>query len=90
MSTCPIHAVVALVSITQSCSDAVIPAYIPIVEEHMNDGYGIREREWQLYRRGHYVEFNLLYDRGTKFGFNTPGARHESILMSLPPRAVNI
>jgi len=71
----------------KSCSEAVIPSYIPIVEEHMNDGYGIREREWQLFRRGQYVEFNLLYDRGTKFGFNTPGARHESILMSLPSRA---
>jgi len=49
-----------------------------------------QEREWQLLRRGHYAEFNLLYDRGTKFGFATPNARHESILMSLPPKAVSI
>ena len=74
---------------SQACADAVIPSYIPIVMQHKNDSYGLKEREWQLVRRGHYVEFNLLYDRGTKFGFNTPGARHESILMSLPPRTVS-
>lgn len=72
----------------QSCSEAVIPSYMPIVQRHKNDGYGLRERDWQLIRRGHYVEFNLLYDRGTKFGFSTPGSRYESILMSLPPKAV--
>lgn len=51
--------------------------------------YGDKEREWQLLRRGRYVEFNLIYDRGTKFGLYTPGARYESILMSLPLSAVS-
>jgi coproporphyrinogen III oxidase len=62
----------------------VIPSYIPLVAKHKNDGYGYAERQWQLLRRGRYVEFNLIYDRGTKFGLYTPGARYESILMSLP------
>ncbi|XP_034179890.1 oxygen-dependent coproporphyrinogen-III oxidase [Osmia lignaria lignaria] len=68
----------------KSCAEAVIPSYIPLVERHKNDGYGYAERQWQLLRRGRYVEFNLIYDRGTKFGLYTPGARYESILMSLP------
>ena len=68
----------------ESCAEAVIPSYIPLVEKHKNDGYGYAERQWQLLRRGRYVEFNLIYDRGTKFGLYTPGARYESILMSLP------
>ncbi|XP_054002415.1 oxygen-dependent coproporphyrinogen-III oxidase [Hylaeus anthracinus] len=68
----------------KSCAEAVIPSYIPLVEKHMNDAYGYAERQWQLLRRGRYVEFNLIYDRGTKFGLYTPGARYESILMSLP------
>ncbi|XP_015510627.1 oxygen-dependent coproporphyrinogen-III oxidase isoform X2 [Neodiprion pinetum] len=67
-----------------SCAEAVIPSYIPLVQKHKNDGYGYSERQWQLLRRGRYVEFNLVYDRGTKFGLLTPGARIESILMSLP------
>lgn len=67
-----------------SCADSVIPSYLPLVTRHKNDEYGHREREWQLLRRGRYVEFNLIYDRGTKFGLYTPGARYESILMSLP------
>ena len=50
----------------------------------MNDKYSYHDRQWQLLRRGRYVEFNLVYDRGTKFGLLTPGARIESILMSLP------
>ncbi|XP_046399083.1 oxygen-dependent coproporphyrinogen-III oxidase [Ischnura elegans] len=66
------------------CARAVIPSYLPLVKEHKNDGYGYAERQWQLLRRGRYVEFNLIYDRGTKFGLFTPGARYESILMSLP------
>ncbi|XP_025406558.1 oxygen-dependent coproporphyrinogen-III oxidase [Sipha flava] len=68
----------------KSCAQAVIPSYIPLVQKHKNDSYGQEEREWQLLRRGRYVEFNLIYDRGTKFGLYTPGARYESILMSLP------
>ncbi|XP_014474448.1 PREDICTED: oxygen-dependent coproporphyrinogen-III oxidase [Dinoponera quadriceps] len=67
-----------------SCAQAVVPSYIPLVEKHKDDGYGYCERQWQLLRRGRYVEFNLIYDRGTKFGLYTPGARYESILMSLP------
>lgn len=67
-----------------SCSDSVIPSYLPIVEKNKEKGYGYAERQWQLLRRGRYVEFNLIYDRGTKFGLFTPGARYESILMSLP------
>uniref|UniRef100_A0A0B6ZU29 coproporphyrinogen oxidase n=1 Tax=Arion vulgaris TaxID=1028688 RepID=A0A0B6ZU29_9EUPU len=68
----------------QSCADSVISSYIPIVQKHKKDSYSYAERQWQLLRRGRYVEFNLIYDRGTKFGLYTPGARYESILMSLP------
>ncbi|CAG7816669.1 unnamed protein product [Allacma fusca] len=68
----------------KTCAKSVIPSYIPLVQKHKNDGYGYKERQWQLLRRGRYVEFNLVYDRGTKFGLYTPGARYESILMSLP------
>ncbi|XP_062563073.1 oxygen-dependent coproporphyrinogen-III oxidase [Armigeres subalbatus] len=67
-----------------SCAHSVVPSYLPLVRKHKNDSYGDRERQWQLLRRGRYVEFNLIYDRGTKFGLYTPGARFESILMSLP------
>ncbi|XP_017111468.1 oxygen-dependent coproporphyrinogen-III oxidase [Drosophila elegans] len=70
-----------------SCARAVIPSYMPLVREHKNQEYGNNERQWQLLRRGRYVEFNLIYDRGTKFGLYTPGARYESILMSLPLHA---
>lgn len=66
------------------CANSVIPSYVPLVRQHKNDDYGDNERQWQLLRRGRYVEFNLIYDRGTKFGLYTPGARYESILMSLP------
>ena len=65
----------------------MIPAYLPMVVKHMEDPYGYAERQWQLVKRGHYAEFNLVYDRGTKFGLYTPGARYESILMSLPLNA---
>lgn len=61
-----------------------------LVGKHKNDVYTEEERQWQLLRRGRYVEFNLIYDRGTKFGLYTPGARYESILMSLPLYAVSI
>lgn len=66
------------------CGDAFLPAYVPIVEQRHAMDYGERERQFQLYRRGRYVEFNLVYDRGTIFGLQTNG-RTESILMSLPP-----
>ncbi|KOB67210.1 Coproporphirynogen oxidase [Operophtera brumata] len=72
-----------------SCAEAVIPSYIPLVQKHKDDAYGYHERQWQLVRRGRYVEFNLMYDRGTKFGLSTPEARFESILMSLPLNAVS-
>ncbi|KAJ8984716.1 hypothetical protein NQ317_004977 [Molorchus minor] len=68
----------------KDCADAVIPSYIPLVQRHKATKYTNVEKEWQLLRRGRYVEFNLIYDRGTKFGLYTPGARYESILMSLP------
>jgi coproporphyrinogen III oxidase len=68
----------------QSVGNHYIPAYRPIVAKRKNTEYGEREREFQLYRRGRYVEFNLVYDRGTLFGLQT-GGRTESILMSLPP-----
>lgn len=68
----------------QECGNAFLPAYVPIVERRKDTEYGERERNFQLYRRGRYVEFNLVYDRGTIFGLQTNG-RTESILMSLPP-----
>ncbi|MCZ6803971.1 MAG: oxygen-dependent coproporphyrinogen oxidase [Proteobacteria bacterium] len=68
----------------QSVGDHFLKAYIPIVERRMNTDYSERERDFQLYRRGRYVEFNLIYDRGTLFGLQS-GGRTESILMSLPP-----
>lgn len=70
---------------TQSVGDHYLPAYLPIVERQRKKPYGKKEREFQLYRRGRYVEFNLLYDRGTLFGIQS-GGRTESILMSLPPQ----
>ena len=68
----------------QSVGNSYIKAYRPIVEKRKDTKYGERERPFQLYRRGRYVEFNLVYDRGTLFGLQT-GGRTESILMSLPP-----
>ncbi|EKM49905.1 uncharacterized protein PHACADRAFT_265663 [Phanerochaete carnosa HHB-10118-sp] len=71
----------------QSAGNAFIPSYIPILEQRINMPFTPQQRRWQLIRRGRYVEFNLVYDRGTKFGLATPGARIESILMSLPETA---
>ena len=68
----------------RSIGDSFLPAYLPIVARRRETPYGERERGWQLYRRGRYVEFNLVYDRGTLFGLQS-GGRTESILMSLPP-----
>ncbi len=68
----------------RSVGDAFLPAYLPIVARRQAAPYGERERDFQLYRRGRYVEFNLVQDRGTIFGLQS-GGRTESILMSLPP-----
>lgn len=70
----------------RSVGDHFLPAYVPIVEARSGQPFGERERDFQLYRRGRYVEFNLVYDRGTRFGLQS-GGRTESILMSLPPLA---
>ncbi|MGH9939988.1 MAG: coproporphyrinogen III oxidase, partial [Blastocatellia bacterium] len=75
-----------LFAFVKDAGEAVLPAYLPIVELRRGHGYGEREREFQLIRRGRYAEFNLVYDRGTIFGLETRG-RTESILMSLPPLA---
>ena len=69
----------------RSVGDHFLEAYVPIVEARRDTSYGERERQFQLYRRGRYVEFNLIYDRGTLFGLQS-GGRTESILMSLPPQ----
>ena len=71
-------------SFAKDAGAAFLPAYLPIVERRQSETYGQAQRDWQLIRRGRYVEFNLLYDRGTTFGLRT-GGRTESILMSLPP-----
>jgi len=68
----------------REAGDTILSSYVPIVERRKDTPYGERERQFQEYRRGRYVEFNLLYDRGTVFGLKT-GGRVESILMSLPP-----
>lgn len=68
----------------QAVGDSFTKAYVPIIEKRKDIDYGERERNFQLYRRGRYVEFNLVFDRGTLFGLQT-GGRTESILMSLPP-----
>jgi coproporphyrinogen III oxidase len=68
----------------QSVGDAFLMAYLPIVLRRKDTPYSQREREFQLYRRGRYVEFNLVWDRGTHFGLQS-GGRSESILLSMPP-----
>ncbi len=71
-------------ALMQSVGDHFLPAYLPIVKRRKGLTWGDRERSFQLYRRGRYVEFNLIYDRGTLFGLQS-GGRAESILMSMPP-----
>ena len=71
-------------ALTRSVGDHFVDAYVPIAERRKDLPYGDRERDFQAYRRGRYVEFNLVYDRGTLFGLQS-GGRTESILMSLPP-----
>ena len=83
LGTCPLSWE-QLFSLGQACGRAFLPSYAPIVEKRQPLTYGDRERDFQLYRRGRYVEFNLVWDRGTIFGLQTNG-RTESILMSLPP-----
>jgi coproporphyrinogen III oxidase len=73
-----------LFAFVQDCGDAFLEAYVPIVRRRKDEPYGDKERHFQEFRRGRYVEFNLIYDRGTLFGLKT-GGRVESILMSLPP-----
>ena len=73
-----------LLALATACGNAFLPSYVPIVERRRDLPWGERERQFQLYRRGRYVEFNLVFDRGTIFGLQTNG-RTESILMSLPP-----
>ena len=81
-----------------SCASSICDSYFPIIKRRLNEPFTGSEKEWQQIRRGRYVEFNLVYDRGTKFGFATPGikiqrkfefmktsgVRIESVLMSLP------
>ena len=71
-------------ALMRAVGDSYCDAYVPIVEKRRATPFGDRERQFQLYRRGRYVEFNLVYDRGTLFGLQT-GGRTESILMSMPP-----
>jgi coproporphyrinogen III oxidase len=71
-------------AVMRAVGDAFLPAYEPIVDKRRAIAYGERERDFQAYRRGRYVEFNLVWDRGTLFGLQS-GGRAESILMSLPP-----
>jgi len=68
----------------QAVGNGLLPAYLPIVKRRMDMPYGERERDHQLVRRGRYVEFNLVWDRGTHFGLQS-GGRTESILLSMPP-----
>lgn len=73
-------------AMVRSVGDSFLSAYPPIVEKRKNTAYGERERSFQAYRRGRYVEFNLVFDRGTHFGLQS-GGRTESILLSMPPQA---
>lgn len=74
----------AAFGLTRAVGDAFLPAYEPIFRRRIDQAYGERQRDWQLYRRGRYVEFNLVIDRGTQYGLQS-GRRVESVLASLPP-----
>jgi coproporphyrinogen III oxidase len=80
----PDHDPEAVLAFAAAAGASFVPAYLPIAERRRDEAYGDSERTWQLRRRGRYVEFNLIHDRGTVFGLKT-GGRTESILMSLPP-----
>jgi coproporphyrinogen III oxidase len=71
-------------ALMQNVGNAFLTAYLPILERRKDTPYGERERDFQAYRRGRYVEFNLVFDRGTLFGLQS-GGRTEAILMSMPP-----
>ncbi|KAJ0373188.1 hypothetical protein COL26b_008670, partial [Colletotrichum chrysophilum] len=71
----------------QATMNALVPAYVPIVEKRKDLSFNAQEKQWQQIRRGRYVEFNLVHDRETAFGLNVPGSRVESILISLPVNA---
>ena len=73
-----------LFAFVKDCLDAFLPSYLPIIRRRKDMPFSEAEKQWQQLRRGRYVEFNLVHDRGTAFGLQTPGARVESILMSLP------
>ncbi|CAD6896070.1 unnamed protein product [Tilletia laevis] len=81
------HSKESLFRTVRSMGDAFLPAYLPLIQRRKSTPYREAHERWQALRRGRYVEFNLVYDRGTKFGLQTPGARIESILMSLPLKA---
>ncbi len=70
----------------KSCAESFLPSYIPIIEKNLKEPFNLKDKKWQEYRRGRYVEFNLIHDRGTLFGLKTNG-RIESIFMSLPKNA---
>lgn len=76
-----------LFSFVQDCTRAFLPSYLPIITKRKDLPFSPEQKQWQQLRRGRYVEFNLVHDRGTAFGLTTPGARVESILMSLPLEA---
>ncbi len=78
------HTIDLWLSLAKTCGYAFMEAYLPIAERRKNTGYNVQQKHWQEIRRGRYVEFNLVHDRGTLFGLKTNG-RIESILMSLPP-----
>lgn len=76
-----------ILEIVEDCFDAFLPSYVPTIAKRKDTPFTPEEKNWQQLRRGRYVEFNLVLDRGTQFGLQTPGSRVESILMSLPATA---